>query len=284
MKYLITGSFGQLAKAFLSYFEKNGIDYFAADKDDLDITDKHQISDAVCSYKPDVIINCAAYNNVDMAEKEESLPYLINKTAVSYLVEEAEKIKAKFVHFSTDYVFDGKKNDFYTEEDIPNPLNVYAKTKFAGEIRSLEYERALVFRLSWVIGYGSQNFLYKFSNWAKQYKTIKVSSDEISVPSFTFDIAKCVLSALDKDLTGLYHLTNSSKASRYELAVNYANLMGYSNEILPVPMASFKSQAQRPLFTAMSNAKISKELGIKIPDWRQSLEQFVNTLKADEHK
>lgn len=283
MKFLITGSSGQLAKAFINNFNKYSIDYLAPTEQELDITNQSKIANIFTDFKPDVIINCAAYTNVEKAEQDPTIAYLINKTSVSYLIEETKKINAKFVHFSTDYVFDGKKNDFYTESDIPNPLNEYGKTKLAGEEEALKYSNSLVCRLSWVIGNGQQNFLYKLSNWAKAYKTIKVSDDEISVPCFTFDIVKYILIALDNNLNGLYHLTNSSKASRYELALEYARLMNFNNDIVPVPMSTFPSQVKRPLYTAMTNKKISKELNINIPDWRESLKLFSAMVKSNEY-
>ena len=113
------------------------------------------------------------------------------------------------------------------------------------------------------------------SGWLKNNKVIKVSSDEISVPCFSFDIADTVIKALDKGLLGLYHLTNSGKASRYELATEFVKINNFDNELIPVPMASFNSKVQRPLFTAMSNKKISKELNINIPEWKESLKQFI---------
>ncbi|MDD3053145.1 MAG: dTDP-4-dehydrorhamnose reductase [Endomicrobiia bacterium] len=283
MKFLITGSSGQLAKAFINTFNKDSIDYLAPTEQELDITNQSKIANIFTEYKPNFIINCAAYTNVEKAEQDPTTAYLINKTSVSYLTEETKRINAKFIHFSTDYVFDGKKNDFYTESDIPNPLNEYGKTKLAGEEEALKYSNSLVCRLSWVIGNGQQNFLYKLSNWVKEHNTIKVSDDEISVPCFTFDIVKYILIALDNNLNGLYHLTNSSKASRYELALEYARLMNFSNEIVPVPMSTFPSQVKRPLYTAMANKKISKELNINIPDWRESLKLFSAMVKQNEY-
>ena len=283
MKFLITGSSGQLAKAFINTFNKDSIDYLAPNEQELDITNQSKIANIFTEYKPNFIINCAAYTNVEKAEQDPTTAYLINKTSVSYLAEETKRINAKFIHFSTDYVFDGKKNDFYTESDIPNPLNEYGKTKLAGEEEALKYSNSLVCRLSWVIGNGQQNFLYKLSNWVQEHNTIKVSDDEISVPCFTFDIVKYILIALDNNLNGLYHLTNSSKASRYELALEYARLMNFSNEIVPVPMSTFPSQVKRPLYTAMANKKISKELNINIPDWRESLKLFSAMVKQNEY-
>lgn len=279
MKYIITGSSGQLAKAFIKKFAELNIDYIAPGEQDLDITNKEKISNIFSQYNPDVVINCAAYNNVEFAQQDNTKAFLINKTAVSNLVQESKKYNAKLIHFSTDYVFDGTKNDLYVETDKTNPLNEYGKSKLAGEQEALKYNNSLVCRLSWVIGEGQQNFLFKLSQWLNSNKTIKVSVDEISVPCFTFDIVNTIVKALNEDLQGLYHLTNSNKASRYELAKEFIKLNKLDNEILPVPMASFGSKVQRPLITAMSNKKISQELNIVIPDWQDSLKQYINLIK-----
>lgn len=276
MKYIITGSSGQLAKAFIKKFTELNFDFIAPSEQDLDITNREKISNVFSQYNPDVVINCAAYNNVEYAQQDNTKAVLINKTAVTNLVDETKKYSAKFVHFGSDYVFDGTKNDLYIETDKTNPLNEYGKSKLAGEKEALKYNNSLVCRLSWVIGDGQQNFLFKLSGWLKNNKIIKVSNDEVSVPCFSFDIANTVLKALDRDLSGLYHLTNSGKASRYELATEFVKLNKFDNEILPVPMASFNSKVQRPLFTAMLNKKISKELNINIPDWKYSLKKFID--------
>ncbi len=275
MKYIITGSSGQLAKAFIKKFTESNIDFIAPSEQELDITNKEKISSIFSQYHPDVVINCAAYNNVETAQQDNTKAFLINKTSVTNLVDETKKHNAKFVHFGTDYVFDGEKNDLYIETDKTNPLNEYGKSKLAGEQEALKYDNSLVCRLSWVIGEGQQNFLFKLSGWLKNNKTVKVSSDEISVPCFSFDIADTTMKALDNNLSGLFHLTNSGKCSRYELAKEFVKLNNFDNEIVPVPMASFNSKVQRPLFTAMSNEKISKELNITIPDWKKSLKKLV---------
>lgn len=276
MKYIITGSSGQLAKAFIKKFTELNFDFIAPSEQDLDITNKEKISDIFSQYKPTFVINCAAYNNVEYAQQDNTKAFLINKTAVSNLVEESKKYNAKFIHFGSDYVFDGTKNDLYIETDKTNPLNEYGKSKLEGEQEALKYNNSLVCRLSWVIGEGQQNFLFKLSGWLKNNKVIKVSNDEISVPCFSFDIANTVIKALNQDLLGLYHLTNSGKASRYELAKEFVKVNNFDNEIIPVPMASFNSKVQRPLFTAMSNKKISNKLNINIPDWKYSLKRLPN--------
>ena len=284
MKYIITGSSGQLAKAFIEYFKKENINFFAPSEQDLDITDKNKILKIIQEYKPNVIINCAAYNNVELAQTDNSTAIMINKTAVQYLSEISNAHNIKLVHFGTDYVFDGKKNDFYTEEDTTNPLNEYGKSKLCGESEALKYKNNLVLRLSWVIGNGKQNFLYKLSNWLQKTSKLNISCDEISIPCFTFDIVKYTMLAINKNLNGLYNLTSSGKCSRFELAKEYIKLMNYQAELTPVPMASFNSKVERPLFTAMSNKKISAELQTNIPNWKDSLKVFCDKIKSNEYK
>ncbi|MBU2647035.1 dTDP-4-dehydrorhamnose reductase [bacterium] len=274
-KILILGSAGQLAKAFISSLEQRGMDFVAPAESESSITDFDQISRLLDKTKPGIIINCAAYNAVDAAEEDPETALLVNARAVENLAQQCEKRSLFLVHYGSDYVFDGNKGDLYTEEDDPNPLNVYGRSKLEGEVAVREImSRYLVFRLSWVIGPGTQNFLHKLSGWAEQNRILKISADEVSVPTFTDDVVKVTLLALEKGLQGLYHLTNSSYASRYELARYYIEKTGRQNIVVPVPMSSFKTAARRPLFAAMSNRKIQKELGIDIPTWQEGVDRF----------
>ena len=279
MKILIAGGSGQLAKEFISEFKKRNITFFAPDEKIFDVTNKKNIEDVVCSYKPDIILNCSAYTNVEDAAENKKIAYLINKDAIGYLAEYAKKEKAKFIHFSTDYVFDGKKRTPYIETDSTNPLNEYGKSKLEGEKAALSYENSLVFRLSWLTGNGKQNFLYKLLGWTKKFNEINVSCDEVSVPTFAFDVVKYVIMATEKNLKGLYHLPNSGAASRYELATEFIKNMGINIKTNPVPMANFPTKAVRPSYSVMSNKKISKQLNVNIPDWKDSLKKFCNNLK-----
>jgi len=279
MKILIAGGSGQLAKEFIFELKKRNIPFFAPDEKIFDVTNKKKIEEVVCSYKPDIILNCSAYTNVEEAEKNKKLAYLINKDAIGYIVEYAKKENIKFIHFSTDYVFDGKKQTRYVETDITNPLNEYGKSKLEGEKEALSYDNSIVFRLSWLTGNGKQNFLYKLLGWTKKFNEINVSCDEVSVPTFAFDVVQYVIMAAEKNLKGLYHLPNSGAASRYELATEFIKNMGINIKINPVPMASFPSKAIRPLYSVMSNEKISKQLNVVVPDWKDSLKKFCDNLQ-----
>lgn len=283
-KFLITGSSGQLAKEFIRSFEKQGFNFSAPGEDQFDITDPAKVRAVIRQYDPDIILNCAAYNLVDNAEDEPQKALKVNSEAVSILAVACEETGIFPVHFSTDYIFDGTKKDFYTEEDRPNPLNVYGQSKLKGEeeIRK-ELKSFLIFRLSWVFGAGEQNFLYKLSQWAKGKESLKVVSDEVSVPTYTEDVVKVVMRALEQGLEGTYHLTNTGRCSRYEWAKYYFEKMEISTEIQECSITEFSAKAKRPLETVMSNKKISDTLNISIPTWQDAVNRMVYHKRKNEN-
>ena len=275
-KFLITGSSGQLAKEFAAYFQEHHYAYTTPQEDDFDITDPEQIKRVVDIEHPDIFINCAAYNQVDAAEDERDKVFKVNSDAVGTLASICRQNNIFLVHFSSDYVFDGQKGSPYIENDKPNPLNVYGASKLKGEeILKRQTKDYLIFRLSWVFGDGPMNFLFKLSQWAKQNNQLKITSDEVSVPTYTEDVVKVTLEALEKGLKGLYHLTNSGYCSRYDWAKYYFQKKGEKKDIVPVPTASFNLKAKRPPFSAMDNRKITKEVGMDIPSWENAVDRFV---------
>ncbi len=222
MKYLILGSKGQLAKEFL---KKISDKIFAYDIDTLDIADENLLKRVIDFVKPDFIINCAAYNNVDKAEKDYQTAFRINAEAVKNMALFSKKYKTKVVHFSSDYVFPGKFEKVpYTEKDIPAPINKYGLTKLEGEnlLKSIS-DNFLIFRVSWLYGDGTQNFPYKLLLWLKNKAEIKVSTDEISVPTPANFVANTVIKALKSDLKGAWHLCPSGFCSRYDWALVFSH-------------------------------------------------------------
>lgn len=280
MNILITGVNGQLANEFIRQLSSTGHSLILPAESELDITNSENVHSVFAQNRPDVVLNCAAYNLVDAAEKDPATAMRVNADGVKFLASAAREQKALLVHYSTDYVFDGAKENFYDEDDQTNPINVYGRSKLAGEniVRS-ESDRFLLFRLSWVFGPGTQNFLFKLSEWAKKNDVLKVVYDQISVPCYTEDIARITLKALEANLEGLYHLTNSGYASRYELAKYFLERLSRTNLVLPVDSTHFPTAAKRPFFTAMSNAKISRALDIKIPPWTDAIDRYVATIR-----
>ncbi|MCS7215715.1 MAG: dTDP-4-dehydrorhamnose reductase [Thermodesulfovibrio sp.] len=277
LRILITGAKGQLATEFIQTCENNGIEYKAFSKEELDITNFSLLLKIVRELKPTHIINCAAYNLVDKAETEPTDAYKVNAVGAYNLAVACVEIGAVFVHYSTDYVFDGKKEAPYVEEDQPNPLNEYGKSKLLGErLIQQNMDKYLIFRTSWVYGKGKQNFLYKLTQWAQSQEYLRIACDEFSVPTSTRTIVEVTLEVLKKGLRGLYHLVNSGYASRYEWTKEYFRLKGIKKFIYPAYQNEFNLPAKRPKWSAMSNEKICKELDTEIREWENELRRIIN--------
>lgn len=278
MKYLVFGDKGQLGNEFVRYFAMNGIEYTGCDIGETDITSEEAVFNLIKEVKPGAIINCAAYNQVDAAEGNPASALAANSLAVGNIARAARQAGAFVVHYSSDYVFDGSKTTgLYTEEDSANPINEYGRSKLAGEKLLIESgAEYLMFRLSWVYGKGEQNFIFKFMQWAGKSHVLKIASDEVSVPTSTKTIVDITMKSIKKGHLGLYHLTNSGYASRYEWAKEILKITGMKNILYPVSRESFGLAAARPYFSAMDNSLISDKNGIEIPYWQESLRLFLN--------
>ncbi len=279
MKYLVTGQHpeggaaGQLAAAFARRFESAGIEFLYPR---LDISDFDAVMDAFTSFRPDVVLNCAAYNFVDKAETDYAGAFKANAFGPALLAHAARKYGATLVHYGSDYIFDGLKKSPYAETDAANPLNQYGKSKLAGETLVLESgARALILRLSWVFGAGRQNFIWKLREMAKGGGPLKMVDDEISVPTYTGDIVDLTLGALEKNLSGVYHLVNSGFCSRYDWAAAVLKELKLGNALERVSSGAFDLPARRPGFSAMSNRKIAQQLGLDIRDWREAVSAYL---------
>lgn len=269
---LITGGIGQLGSEFVRAFSKLNVKYVALSKKELDISKISDVLKIVKDIKPNIIINCAAYNLVDKAETNSYEAYKVNTLGVFNLVTACMEYNIFLVHFSTDYVFDGKKEGLYVESDPTNPLNEYGKSKLYGENIIKEHlERFLIFRTSWVYGRGKQNFLYKLQEWAESKEMLRIACDEFSVPTSTKTIVEATIRAIDGGLTGLYHLVNCGYASRYEWAKEFFRLKGIRKAIFPAYQQEFNLLAKRPRWSAMSNELLSKTLGVEFKEWQEEL-------------
>lgn len=278
---MITGAHGQLAMEFQRQLAKDDrYKICAVDREKLDISDAKRVAEAIASYRPDIVLNCAAYNQVDKAEGDVSAAFKVNAEGVKNLAFCCKKNGILMVHYSTDYVFDGKKEDLYIEEDTPNPVNSYGKSKLSGERLLAEAtDNFLLFRVSWVFGTGRQNFLYKLSELAKKSRVLKIVADQVSVPTYTEDIVRITMAAVGHGVRGIYHLTNSGYASRYEVARYYIEKTELPNIVLPVSSDFFQTAARRPYFSAMSHAKLSDTLQQNIPDWQNAIDRFIKCVE-----
>jgi dTDP-4-dehydrorhamnose reductase len=281
MRALITGASGQLAGAFANRFREIGADFLAPPEAQLDITNPESVEAVVAGFRPDVILNGAAYNNVDAAEQAPAPAFAVNRDAVRILASAARRQGARLVHYSSDYVFDGTAGTPYREQDSTGPLNVYGQSKLEGEQEALAAGTGnLLLRVSWVFGDGTQNFFFKLREWVRTRQTLRIVWDQLSVPTYTEDIVTFTLKALDQGLEGRWHLTNSGYASRYETARFFLKCIKNDCFVIPVGSDAFPSPARRPFCSVMSNRSLSTALHAGIPAWEDAVERYAHRLKT----
>jgi dTDP-4-dehydrorhamnose reductase len=216
---LLTGANGQLGNEFQKLFDDLDLEYIGTDYKDLDITKQDDIRNFIKDKNIDYIINCAAYNDVDKAEEEVEKCFALNSIAPKYLALISKEIGAVFVTYSTDFVFDGEKKTPYIEEDIPNPISAYAKSKVEGEKNVLgTYKKSFVIRTSWVFGIGNNNFVKQVINWSKNRDELNIVYDQVSAPTYSKDLAEYSWELIKSKKFGLYHLSNGGTASKYDQA------------------------------------------------------------------
>ncbi|NEO28067.1 MAG: dTDP-4-dehydrorhamnose reductase, partial [Kamptonema sp. SIO4C4] len=276
------GTTGQLGQAIQRQFSQQGKDLIAVGRDRCDFTQPESMRQLLREIQPQTIINCAAYTAVDRAESEPQLAQTINATAPQILAAEAAQMGAFLVHFSTDYVFDGQQCRPYTEEDTPNPLNQYGKSKHQGETAiAASCCQYLTLRTSWVYGaYGHGNFVKTMIRLGKEREELRVVDDQIGTPTWTGDLAH-LITQIPPDFTGLYHYSNSGVASWYDFAVTIfaeARNLGVSlalKRVVPIPTSEYPTAAQRPAYSVLSSQSLMQQLDHIPPHWQSSLNQML---------
>ncbi len=286
MKILLLGNNGQLGWELHRTCASLG-NLIAIDFPDIDLTKPVSVRQEILKVKPDVIINATAYTAVDRAEEEAELAMAINAHAPRIMAEMAKESGALFIHYSTDYVFDGSKNEPYVEGDIPNPINMYGSSKFAGEQAIISVGGLyLIFRTSWVYSLRRASFVTKVLEWSRENQTLKIVNDQVSCPTWCRMLAEVSAMVLMKvyslhstwlrDRVGLYHLAGDGYTSRFEWAQEILRLDPNPSEqktqqILPAETDDFPTLAQRPLFTAMACDRFRETFGLQLPHWEIAL-------------
>ena len=278
MKILITGANGMVAKATNYYCNSIGDQVVALTRQKLDIADTKQVEDKFSLEKPDIVINCAAYTDVDGAETNQEICYKANTIGVENLALAAKKNDSAFVTISTDFVFDGAKNGFYTQRDTPNPQSVYAKSKLEGEIRARNaYARSIIVRSGWIYGTGGTNFLSVLPKLLADGKHLKAITDSFGTPTFAVDLAKRLRELAELDLPAIYHVTNAGDGTSYaEFARKVCEIKGFDQNLLEnVSTKDLKRPAPRPQFSRLA-CLFSQKFGLSpLPDWKKSLAEFI---------
>ncbi|MCS5420413.1 MULTISPECIES: dTDP-4-dehydrorhamnose reductase [Psychrilyobacter] len=279
---LITGANGQLGYDFQKLFDELKIEYIATDYKELDITDIEKIREFIKGKDIKLIINCAAYNNVDKAEEDKETCYKLNAYAPKDLSLIAKEIGAELITYSTDFVFDGKKKAPYTEKDKVSPLSIYGQSKAEGEKLVLEnYEKSFVVRTSWVFGIGNNNFNKQVINWSKGRDELSIVNDQVSSPTYSCDLAKYSWELIKTKQYGLYHLSNDGEASKYDQAKYVLNSIGWNGTLNRAKSSDFKLPAKRAEYSKLDSKKLEKVIGMKIPSWKEGIDKFLMELKGE---
>jgi dTDP-4-dehydrorhamnose reductase len=286
---LLTGASGQVGAELLHTLAPLGR-VVAPTRTELDLADLHSLRSAVRVLRPTVVVNAAAYTAVDRAETETDHCASINADAPRVLAEEAARVGALMVHYSTDYVFDGNKRAPYTEDDAPGPLNVYGRTKLEGEHGVAAVGgRHLILRTSWVYGLRGANFLRTILRLARERRELRIVSDQVGAPTWSRSLARetaalvAMREGLDVSASGVYHLTSAGSTTWYDFGT--AILSGdpargdqVCERVTPIASADYPVAARRPAYSVLDNTRISRQFGIAIPDWRDELSRVLAEL------
>lgn len=273
-KIVITGAVGMLGQAVMKELREKGEAFVGLTHQELDVTAKARVLELFSSQKPTLVIHLAAWTDVDGCEREPGKAFTINEKGTENVAMACAKNKAKMIYLSTDFVFDGKKKTPYTEDDPPHPLNTYGCSKLAGEKKVRENLKSYcIIRSSWLFGPGRDNFVTKVLFLAKTSVPLRIVEDQVGTPTYSLDLARALLQLIATSPEGIYHITNSGSASRYEWAKAILEYSGYKEvELIPIKYKDFSELAPRPSFSVLGSSRIN----LGLPHWREALKTYID--------
>ena len=277
MRIVIFGKLGQVGSSLMRLLGNHEL--IGLDQQELDLVQTDQIASAITDNKPDWVINASAYTAVDRAETEPQLADAINHLAPEAMAIACAQLKCGFIHYSTDYVFDGTASEPYLESDTPNPKSVYGTTKLAGEQAVLAaYPRAIILRTAWVYAKEGANFMNTMLRLAKEKDSLSVVNDQLGSPTLAADLALATVSIIEQtsldtldQVSGIYHATGSGVASWYDFAAEIFALTASSVRLHSITTEDYPTPAPRPKYSVLSNEKLQNEFGVRLPNWKKSL-------------
>jgi dTDP-4-dehydrorhamnose reductase len=277
MKILLTGANGQVGYEIIAACKALPITLIACNRQDLDITNQHSITDTIGHHAPDFVINAAAYTAVDRAEKEPELAFAVNAKAPEYLAKTCKKYRIPLLHLSTDYVFDGRSNKPYCENDMANPLGVYGHSKWLGEkaIRD-HWDKHIILRVSWVFGRHGHNFVKTMLRLMQEQEELRIVADQHGCPTYAGDIANAILNVISKPIWGTFHYCGTPAttwhgfaAAILEKARNAQPIV--SKKLIAILTKDYPMPAERPVNSVLDCAKFTKTFTLAPNDWNKGL-------------
>lgn len=282
MNIWVTGSEGQLGRSLQRAAQASSDSWLFTDRE-VDITSREAVMAYADEHPVDVIINCAAYTDVERAETEEAVAYRLNAEAVGYLVEVAKRHDALLIHISTDYVFMGGCCVLLDEGAHPSPINAYGRTKLAGEELILRSGcHAMIFRTAWLYSAYGKNFVKTMLRLGSEREQLQVVNDQIGSPTYAPDLAEALLHIISERnfQEGIYHYTNLGECSWWEFATEIFRLAGQKVEVKPCSSEEYPSRVNRPKNAVLDKRKVQQRLGLHIPHWKESLQTCIDELQA----
>jgi dTDP-4-dehydrorhamnose reductase len=280
MKVLVTGVKGQLGHDVVNELEKRGIEAVGTDINDMDITDAESVDRVIKAAAPDAVIHCAAYTAVDAAEDNEETCRKINAGGTQNIADVCKELDIKMIYISTDYVFSGQGERPWEPDDERNPVSVYGRTKYEGELAVQNtLDKYFIVRIAWVFGINGKNFVKTMLKLSENHDRITVVNDQFGSPTYTFDLAKLLVDMVQTDKYGIYHATNEGICSWYEFACEIFKQAGINMEVVPVTTAEYGAKAVRPYNSRMSKDKLTDNGFEKLPTWQDALKRYLKELK-----
>jgi dTDP-4-dehydrorhamnose reductase len=286
MKILITGSNGMLGTDLVGLLRSRkasldpNLEFIEAPHEVLDITREDTISGFISTHTPDIIVNCAAFTNVDKCETESETAFNVNALGPKYLATAAKECGARLIHISTDFVFDGNGDRPYIEKDQTNPLSEYGRTKLEGERNIQSHCNSyLIVRTSWLFGHNGINFAAKMLELAEQNKELSIVTDEIGSPTYTPDLAVALWTLIKQKCEGVINVSSYGSCSRYEWAEYIFKMMGYKIKINPIKSSQYKRPAKVPLNSTLNCQKFTTIAGMRMRPWQEAVESYLKKQK-----
>lgn len=283
MNVLVTGANGQLGNEMRLMAQNSSYHYIFTDVEELDITDFNAILQTVKEKEIQIIVNCAAYTNVDKAENDFDIANALNNIAVGRLANVAKAQNATLIHISTDYVFNGNNHIPYTEDDITDPIGVYGKTKLAGEetIKKVGCNY-IILRTAWLYSKWGNNFVKTMQKLTLEKDSLSVIFDQICSPTYAKDLAHAISLIIERNMLnqqGIYHYSNEGVCSWFDFAKEICELSGHNCNITPIHSQEYPSKVTRPHYSVLDKTKFKETFGIPVPYWKDSLKKCINELK-----
>ncbi|SFC30868.1 dTDP-4-dehydrorhamnose reductase [Bacillus sp. 491mf] len=279
-RIMITGANGQLGKQIVEDFCSELYEIYPFDKKSLNITDMSQVEHVMKTIKPHIIIHCAAYTKVDQAEEEQDLAYVTNAIGTRNVTVMAQNLGAKLIYISTDYVFSGSRIEGYHELHIPEPVNVYGLSKYAGEefVKSF-HDQYFIIRTSWLYGKNGNNFVKTMLRISEEKEHIAIVSDQIGSPTYVKDLVHVIKKLMNTSLYGIYHVSNSGSCSWYEFAKQIFSYANKKVNVVPISTEEFGAKAPRPKYSILQHKMLKLNGFSQMPTWEEGLEGFFSETK-----